>query len=106
MNTDNTIPAIEEQQPPEQEASHTPEVSPIAAGGTIQTRNQFKKSDDPKIIQFSARATKGQAERIAEALEVRELVTGKKHDIVAGFMATLDYIEADALQSFKTKKKR
>jgi hypothetical protein len=87
-----------------------PEKEGVVAPGAVEPapgirRNHFQATDDPKIIQFSARARKADADRIKEALEVRK---GNKetYDIVCLVIDCLNHIEADILQTFKTKKKR
>jgi hypothetical protein len=76
-----------------------------AAGPSSPDGKHRLSVDNPKKYQFTGRATKDEAERIAEALEVRK-PEGKTYDIVRLCLDMLDYIEDDYLQTFKTKKKR
>lgn len=77
-----------------------------APAGTVPTpRNQFIKTDTPKIVQFSARATQKDADRIKEALEVRKR-GDQTYDIVMLTIDMLNHIESDFLQTFRTKKKK
>jgi 16S rRNA U1498 N3-methylase RsmE len=66
-------------------------------------RNQHLKIDDPKKHQFTARANQADADIINAALTARERATGRKHDIVTLSIAMIKNIEADILQTFKTK---
>jgi hypothetical protein len=84
-------------------------VSPEQGGDAGRAKpgfTPFPKSDDPKKFQFTGRATQSEADRINELLEVRSQATGKKYDIVRAALEMLDHIEADILQSYRTKKKR
>lgn len=99
--TDSTI----EETTQEGHATSTASKDSVEAALPSPRRNHFQPTDDPKVVQFSARARQKDADRIKEALEVRK---GNKdtYDIVCLVIDCLDYIEADMLQTFKTKKKR
>lgn len=90
---------------PDTEATQAqePEVSP--SGPASIKRNQHLKSDDPKCVQFGGRATKSEAERLKEAIELRKQ-PGKTYDVVRLAIDMMDHIEKDVFQTFKTKKKR
>lgn len=77
-------------------AAGLPEL-PAAAPVAENKRNQHLKVDEPKNKQFTARATETEAARIMACL------TAQGGDIVRVFLKMLDYIEADWLQTFKTK---
>lgn len=104
MNINTNPPAIEEQPQTEQEQHHTPEGSPKAAGDPIQNpRNQFKKVDEPKNIQFSARAKQKDADKLNELIAARSKKNARKMDIVDVALEMKDYIETDVFQTFTTK---
>ena len=64
--------------------------------------NQFPKTDNPKSEQFTGRATKDEADIINTVLRARKQ-EGQPYDIVRLALDMIKHIEADWLQSFKTK---
>ena len=98
-NPEQLVPVEVEQEIPEASATYVP-------GPARNERKPLIPEDQKKLIQFTARATKAEAERINELIDVRDTATGRKHDIVRVVLALTDHIEADIIQTFKTKKKR
>jgi hypothetical protein len=68
----------------------------------VNRRNQFVKTDDPKSEQFTGRATVKEAERIKAAIKARKQ-GDEPYDIVRLCLDAINHIEADFLQTFKTK---
>jgi hypothetical protein len=61
-------------------------------------KGRIQKVDEPKIKQFTGRATENEYTRISTAIKAQG--TG---DIVRFALACINHIEADVFQTFKTK---
>jgi len=91
---------------PDLNPENEPKEAPVPSNEAVPVppkRHGFPRPDEPKTRQFTARATERQANRIQEALDARR---GNRptYDIVMLSIDMLNHIEADWLQSFKTKK--
>lgn len=67
-----------------------------------QPRNQHLKVEIPKNKQFTGRATESEYNRINKALQLRKR-PDQPYDIVRFCLDMMNHIEADFLQTFKTK---
>ncbi|MBD1364394.1 hypothetical protein IDJ77_11295 [Mucilaginibacter sp. ZT4R22] len=97
MITDNPNPEIAEETPTVPVAEIPQEPAPVPT-----PRNQFVSVPEPKIKQFTGRATQKEYDRINAALAARKR-EGTTYDIVRFCLDMMDNIEDDFLQTFITK---